>query len=94
MRKELIKTLVSITIGGLSLFVWFFYLNFYYQPPIWVEGTTKGYLSFPNKGFFLVYTPLIVIFLIIALTGVVSASVYLVTGKKYRLEEEKGNSET
>ena len=86
MRKEVKKTLISIAIGGLSLFIWFSYLNYYYSPPIWVEGTTKGYLSFPNKGFFLVYTPLIVIYLIIALTGVISASVYLFGRKKHYSE--------
>ena len=92
MRKEVKKTLVSIAFGGFSLFIWFLYLNLYWRLPFWSLGPPKGYFSFPNDGFFLLYTPLIVIYLIIASTGVVSASVYLAGRKKYRLEMEKGNN--
>ncbi len=83
MRKELRDLVATVSVGGFSLFVWFFYMNFYYRVPIWVEGTTKGYFTFPNKGFFILYAPLIVFLLIITVTGLASALIYLHGRKKY-----------
>lgn len=87
MNKIIRKETIIVSIGIVVFVIWIAYLNRFYQFPIYYYNIPSSYFQFPNRGFWIIFYPVLGIYIIIAATALVAVIAYLKKWRKYRIPQ-------
>jgi hypothetical protein len=90
MRKIIRREMIIASLGIVFFVVWIEYLNRFYKFPIYYYGgPPASYSQFPNRGFWIIFYPVLGIYLIIAGTAMAAIIAYLVGRRHYTLSNRE-----